>query len=252
MKPRLVLAILLVACFASSGLAVSPLVTDDADTVEAGKLQVNSDFFVVRTSSVSLYSVSPNPVVGLTPRLELGAIFGYQWRHGPGPSLTTNNADGLTDVIVVPKFRIWQSSDDKLKLSSRIDLKLPAASSSRGLGTGNPDAGLVGILTYKLAKTSFDSNIGYYAIDASRTDVANDRWFVGEAVRHELNKEWNLVGEAYGLLPNTRAGGYANWYFSGGLQWSVSENIVITALLGSAAGHHSPDLTGTFEATLTF
>jgi hypothetical protein len=116
----------------------------------------------------------------------------------------------------------------------------------------DPDAGLVGIATYKCGKTSFDSNIGYYAIDVSRADFDNDRWFVGEAVRHELNKEWTVVAEAYGLLPNTRAGGYATWYFSGGPQWSVRENVVLTALLGSAAGHKSPDLTGTFEITFSF
>ena len=133
-----------------------------------------------------------------------------------------------------------------------LDLKLPTASERNALGTGDPDVGLVGIATYKLGKTSFDSNIGYYAIDISRADFDNDRWFIGEAARHELNKEWTVVAEAYGLLPNTRTGGYATWYFSGGPQWSVRENVVITALIGSAAGHKSPDLTGTFEITLTF
>ena len=104
----------------------------------------------------------------------------------------------------------------------------------------------------QVGKTSFDFNTGYYAIDISRADFDNDRWFIGEAVRHELNNKWTVVAEAYGLLPNTRAGGYANWYFSGGPQWSVRENIAVTALIGSAAGHKSPDLTGTFEITLTF
>ena len=57
-------------------LAVSPLVTDDADTVEPGKLQLNCDFQFVRTSSTSFIFIGPvNPALGLTPRLELGAIF---------------------------------------------------------------------------------------------------------------------------------------------------------------------------------
>ncbi len=232
--------------------AVSPLVTDDADTVEPGKLQLNCDFFFVRTSSTSLYSVPINPVLGLTPRLELGVIFGYQWRDGAGAIPTVTDADDLTDLTVAPKLRLWQGLDDKLKFSARLDLKLPTASDRHSLGTGDPDVGLVGIATYKFGKTSFDSNIGYYAIDISCADFLNDRWFIGEAVRHELNKEWTVVAEAYGLLPNTRAGGYATWYFSGGPQWSVRENIVLTALLGSAAGHKSPDLTGTLEVTLTF
>jgi hypothetical protein len=46
------------------------------------KLQLNYDFQFVRTSSTSLYLVPINPVLGLTPRLELGAIFDYQLRDG--------------------------------------------------------------------------------------------------------------------------------------------------------------------------
>ena len=232
--------------------AVSPLVTDDADTVEAGKLQLNCDFFFVRTSSTSLYSVPINPVLGLTPRFELGVIFGYQWRDGSGSTPATSDADHVTDLTVAPKLRLWQDLDDKIKFSARIDLKLPTASDRDSLGSGDPDVGLVGIATYTLGETSFDSNIGYYAIDISRADFDNDHWFIGEAIRHTVNKEWTFVAETYALLPHTRARGYATWYFSGGPQWSVREKIVLTALLGSAVGHKSPDLTGTFEVTLTF
>ena len=247
--------IVLGLCLLASGPAlhaVSPLVTDDADTVEPGKLQLNCDFFYFRTASTSLYSGQINPVLGLTPRLELGAIFGYQWRNGPGSTPITGDADDITDLTIAPKFRLWQRPDDKLKFSARMDLKLPTASKRNGLGTGDPDVGLVGIATYQLGKTSFDSNLGYYAIDISHTDLDNDRWFIGEAVRHEVNEKWTVVAEAYGLLPNTRAGGHANWYFSAGPQWSARDNVLVTALIGSAAGHHSPDLTGTFEVSLAF
>jgi hypothetical protein len=250
-RARLLLGLCLLA-IASELHAVSPLVTDDADTVEPGKLQLNCDFFFYRTGSTSLYSGQINPVLGLISRLELGAIFGYQWRKGSGATPTTGDADDVTDLTIAPKFRLWQSPDEKLKFSARIDLKIPTASKRNGLGTGDPDFGLVGIATYKLGKTSFDSNLGYYAIDISRADFDNDRWFVGEAVRHEVNEKWTIVAEAYGLLPNTGAGGHANWYFSAGPQWSVRDNILVTALIGSAAGHHSPDLTATFEISLTF
>jgi Putative MetA-pathway of phenol degradation len=248
---RLLLGLCLLAS-ASALHAVSPLVTDDADTVDSGKLQLNCDFFALRTGSTSLYSGQLNPVLGLTPRLELGAIFGYQWRNGSGPGPTTGDANGITDLTIAPKFRLWQSPDDNLKLSTRMDLKLPTASKRNALGTGDPDIGFVGIATYTRGKTNFDFNLGYYAIDISRIDLDNDRWFIGETVRHEVNEKWSILAEAYGLLPNTRAAGHATWYFSAGPQWSVRDNIVVTALIGSAAGHHSPDVTGTFELTLTF
>jgi Putative MetA-pathway of phenol degradation len=233
-------------------LAVSPLVTDDADTVEAGKLQLNCDFQFVRTSSTSLYLVPFNPVLGLTPRLELGAIFGYLWRDGSGSIPTTNDADDLTDLTIGPKLRLWQGLEDKLKFGTRMDLKLPIASDRHGLGTGNSDIGGVGIAAYTIGKTSLDFNAGYYAIDISRADFDDDRWFVGQTIRQMLNEKWTLFAEVFAFLPNTRAGGDATWYFSGGPQWSVRKNVSFCPLAGSAAGHKSPDLTGTLEVTLTF
>ena len=232
--------------------AVSPLVTDDADTVEPGKLQLNCDFQFVRTSSTSFYSETINPALGLTPRLELDAIFGYQWRDGSGSIPTTDDADDLTDLTIAPKVRLWQGLEDKLKFGVRMDLKLPIASDRHGLGTGNSDTGVVGIATYTIGKTSLDFNAGYYAIDISRADFDDDRWFVGQTVRQTLNKNWTLYAEVFAFLPNTRAGGHANWYFSGGPQWSVRDNVSFCALVGSAAGHKSPDLAGTVEITLTF
>jgi Putative MetA-pathway of phenol degradation len=252
MNPRPSTTFLLMLLSQGLAFAVSPLVTDDADTVEAGKLQLNCDFQFVRTSSTSLYLVPINPVLGLTPRFELGAIFGYQWRDGSESIPTTSDADDLTDLIIAPKLRLWQGLQDKLKFSARMDLKLPIASDRHGLGTGNPDVGVVGIATYTIGKTSLDFNAGYYAINISRADFDDDRWFVGQTIRQILNEKWTLFAEVFAFLPNTRAGGHANWYFSGGPQWSVRENVSLCALIGSAAGHKSPDLTGTLEVAVTF
>ena len=188
----------------------------------------------------------------MTPRLEFGAIFGYQWRDGSGSIPTAIDADDLTDLTIAPKLRLWQGLEDKLKFSARMDLKLPTASDLHGLGTGNWDIGVVEIATYTIGKTSLDFNAGYYAIDISRADFADDRWFVGQTVRQPLNDKWTLLAEVFAFLPNTQAGGHANWFFSGGPQWSVRENVSFCALVGSAASHKSSDLTGTVEITLTF
>jgi hypothetical protein len=232
--------------------AVSPLVTDDADTAPPGQLQINSDFTFTRTGSTTLYSVPINPVVGLLPSLELGAIFGYQWRKAVGGTPSSGDADSLTDLTISPKFRFTEVLDGKLKFSARIDLKLPTASGQHGLGTGKFDAGSVGIATYIVGNTGFDFNIGYYAIDTARTDYEDDRWFIGQTVRQTLNKNWNILAEAFALLPNTGGGGHATFYFSSGPQWAVTKNVAICALIGTAAGHNSPDLTGTFEITCQF
>jgi hypothetical protein len=52
----------------------------------------------------------------------------------------------------------------------------------------------VGIAIYTIGKTSLDFNAGYYAIDISRADFDDDRWFVGQTVRQALNDKWTLLG----------------------------------------------------------
>lgn len=252
MNSRFVIGVLILLFSQARLFSVSPLVVDDADTTEAGHLQINPDFQVTRFGSLSLYSIPINPVVGLSPSAELGVIFGYQWRDGSGSTPTMADAQGITDLVIAPKWRLWGGPEDKLKFSARLDLKLPTASEERGLGSGDTDAGLVGLVTYRLGKTNFDFNLGYYGIDVPRAHSDDDRWFIGQAVRHEVNKSWTIVAETYALLPNTGTGGNANFYFDGGAQWNIGQHIVFSALIGSAAGHNSPDLTGTLELTFAY
>jgi hypothetical protein len=252
MNSRFVIGVLILLFSQARLFSVSPLVVDDADTTEAGHLQVNSDFQVIRSGSLSLYSIPINPVVGLSPRLELGVIFGYQWRDGSGSTPTMSDAQGITDLVIAPKWRLWGGPDNKLRFSARLDLKLPTASEKRGLGTGDTDAGLVAIVTYRLGKTNFDWNLGYYGIDVPRSHSDDDRWFIGQAVRHEVNKSWTILAETYALLPNTGIGGNANFSFDCGAQWNIGRHMIFSALIGSAAGHKSPDLTGTVELVFTY
>lgn len=230
----------------SVAFAVSPLVTDDADTVDPGHLQLNAGWQFSRTSSASLSSIPVNPVFGLSSRGELGVTFGYQWRDGP------NDADGLTDLTISTKWRLWDAEDNNFKVSVRFDLKAPTASEHSGLGTGNVDAGVVLIATREWGRTSFDWNIGYSGIDLSHAVVGDDRWFLGQAVRHEFSDRWTAIGEIFAVLPQTNEGGFANFHFSGGAQLTVRENFVVSAFVGSDAGSNSPDLTGYLGFTLVY
>jgi hypothetical protein len=226
--------------------AVSPLVTDDADTVDSGHLQVNAGWQLNRTGSVSLSSIPINPVLGLNSRGELGVTFGYQWRDD------STEADGITDLTIETKWQLWLTPDKNFKVSARFDLKTPTASEDNGLGTGNVDAGAVLIATWKWGLTSFDWNIGYAAIDLSHAVIGDDRWFLGQAVRQQLSERWTAVAEIFAVLPQTNEGGSPNFHFSGGAQLTVRENFLISALIGSAAGHNSPDLTGYWGFTFVF
>jgi hypothetical protein len=224
--------------FSNSAIfAVSPLVVDDADTVERGRLQLNAGWQVSRTGSESLFSLPINPVLGLNSRGELGATFGYLWRSG------SSDADGVADLFIATKWHLWQTPDEKFKISARFDLKVPTASEHNDLGTGNWDTGIVFIATREWGRTSFDWNIGYSANDLSNGVFGDDHWLLGQAVRQQLSDRWTAIAEIFAILPHSNAGGSANIHFNGGAQLSVRDNLLVSALIGSAAGHNSPDLT---------
>ena len=232
--------------------AVNPLVTDDADTVERGRLQLNSGWQFSRMASVGLHAIPVNPVLGVHSRGEFGLTFGYQWRYGLRNTPGQENADGITDLTLASKWRLWQTKDENFKVSARLDLKLPTASERKGLGTGDWDIGGVLIATRCWGRTCFDWNVGYTASDASRSVFGDDRWFVGQAVRHQLIERWTLIGEAYAIIPHRKNGDLTNVHFNSGAQFNVRENFLISALIGSAVGRSSPDLASYLGFTCVF
>jgi hypothetical protein len=235
-----------------SASGVVPLVTDDADTVEPQKLQLSVGGLLEKTAGERLYLLPVNLVMGVSSHGEVSATFGYQWRDGAGPAPDKASAGGSTDVLLASKWQLWRTSDDAFKLSTRLDLKLPVASRSRGFGTGNVDGGLFLIATRFWGLTSLDWNLGYLASDLSRGAAEDDRWFLGQALRQKLDEHWTIIGEIFAVLPHTGQGGSANFNFNGGAQFTVRENLLISALIGSAAGHNSPDLTSYLGVTVVY
>lgn len=230
----------------STIFAVSPLVVDDADTVEPGRLQLNAGWQLSRTGSESVLSSPINPVLGLNSRGELGATFGYLWRRG------SSEANGVADLLIATKWQLWQTADKRFKISARFDLKAPTAAEHSGLGTGNWDTGVVLIATREWGRTSFDWNIGYSANDLSSGVFGDDHWFLGQAVRQQLSDRWTAIAEVFAILPHSSEGGSANIHFDGGAQFTVRENFLLSALIGFAVGHHSPDLTSYLGFTFVY
>jgi Putative MetA-pathway of phenol degradation len=244
MRKAVLSTFLLLPCTA---LAFVPLVTDDADPVDFEHLQLNSGLQFSRTASAKLYGYSVNPVLGITPRSEFGATFGYQSQNGDG-----KDADGISDLTLETKWRLIGTATNLFKLSVRFDLKLPTASERLGLGTGEPDADITLIATRNWGNTYLDWNIGYTAVDAAHANFGDDQWFLGQAVRHQLNNQWNLISDAYVTFSQGNTGAPANFNFEGGVQFSLHENFLLSVLVGSAIGRDSPDLAGYFGFTWTF
>lgn len=75
MNPRVLITLTLILLSQSVLLAVSPLVTDDAETVEPGKLQLNCDFQFVRTGSTLVGAAAGHKSPDLTGTVEITLTF---------------------------------------------------------------------------------------------------------------------------------------------------------------------------------
>jgi Putative MetA-pathway of phenol degradation len=240
---RIIFALAVLA--STAALAVAPLVVDDADPVDFKHLQLNSGLQFSRTASANVYDYLVNPVYGITSRSEFGVTFGYESQNGNG-----NDADGISDLILETKWRLIGTATNLFKLSVRFDLKLPTA--SERLGTGETDGDVILIATRNWRNTYLDWNIGYTAVDASHTNFGDDGWFLGQALRQQLNNRWNLISDAYAMIPQGKSGGSANFNFEGGVQFNLRQNFLLSVLVGSAVGSNSPDLTGYCGFSWTF
>ena len=233
----------------SAVLAVNPLIVDDAGTVDARQLQLNAGWRFSRIPPENLYAVPVNPVLGVSARGEVGVTAGYERQSGGDPPGEV--ADGVSDVLLSTKWRLWESKAG-FQLSARVDVKLPAASEQGGLGTGDTDLGGVVVATRCWGRTCLDWNAGYVVAGLSRGVSADDTWFFGQAVRIDLGSRWTLLAEIFGLVPAGDLAPASEVRFNGGPQFAVHENLLVSALIGSAAGRGSPDLTSYLGLTWTF
>jgi hypothetical protein len=249
---RLFIASLLILAAITPARAVPPLITDDADTVDPGQWQLNTGWLFAHTASEQLFTFPVNLVTGLNSRGEVGVTIGYQGRDGSGISPEKRDASGVTDLFLETKWHLYQAADEKFNVSGRFDVKLPTASRSQGLGTGNVDTDVVFIATRSWGATEIDWNLGYIAVDPARGSARDDRWFFGQALRQKLSDRWTFISETFAIVPNTGSGGSSNFHLNAGAQFTVRENLIISALVGSAAGHHSPDLTSFVGMTVVF
>ena len=238
------LAIAALSVTAPAVLAVTPLVVDDADPVDYGRVELHGGAQFARDASEKTYSVPLNLVFGIHEHGELGLVWGYQWLDPGVGAANPQDVHGMTDLVLSTKWRLWQTEHETFKVGLRVDFKVPTASDEDGLGNGHPDLGAVVLATWCWGSTWFDWNLGYTDTDASRVVLSDDLWFVGQAVRHPLSERWTAIGEVFGAIPNASDGGPALVQFNAGALYSLSDNLVLSGLVGTGVGEDSPDLAG--------
>jgi len=213
-------------------LAVTPLVVDDADVVPEGEFEVTAFYETSRFDGLRTHSVVHGITYGIAPSLELGFEFGWVREREDG--VTLNDID---DIPVGLKWLFHES--ESLYASLFTEVKLPVASASRGIGSGEPDYTLGLILTFAPAETlEIDLNLLYTTVDRLKPAASKDELFFGIALRRPLTDAFTLVGETFAELPPDRLGD-AEVFLRGGFQWEFKEAVFLDLALGCGVGETS-------------
>lgn len=223
----------LAASAAPPAMAVSPLVTDDADTVPPGEFELVTGGIASRTDAQRDYAAMLGLTAGLTDQLELGVDAAWLWSRADGTTV-----DGFGDLFITPKWKHTDAEDAAFIGALFATVSLPTGSSSRGLGTGSVDltAGVIG--TWVADTTEIDLNLAYTAAGNLRFSSADDSIFTGAAVRHELPWGTVAVAEVYADIPASGFSGSAVT-LQAGVQQPLGDNLFLDLAFGNGLGSHS-------------
>jgi len=238
MKCRHILPVLFLT---PSAWAVSPLLTDDADTVPAGEFELVLTSGFAREPGARLNPFLIALTRGVTPQVEIAIEGGYLFGETGG-----SRDDGWADTELSVKWKFSAAEDPAFLAALFAGVKLPTASQSKGFGSGDPDCSLGIIGTWALAEGTFlDANLGYTATDTLKPSTVTDSLFLGLAVRHDLSETFTLVAEGVTEMRPDRFSG-AETRLRAGFQWQVAE----ARFVDFAFGHGLGSISGNREATL--
>ncbi len=227
--------------------AARPLTTDDAWTVEKGTFQLEAGFDALRQDNHDReYAPSLTLTYGLLERMDLGIGSGYVFSY-PHEGEREN---GMSDTRIKLKYR-WM--DEKIWMpASTVSgiLKIPTASESKGLGSGQTDFGINAILTKNLSKKwVVHFNLGYTFIGENHV---NNELNYSVAAQFSLTDKWVLVGEI--VATNNFNARHGDDPFSGliGTYYSIMDKLIWDAGVEIGMNKATPDFRLTTGLTWLF
>jgi hypothetical protein len=256
---RMMRMILLLATLtaASSGLAFAqqrPLVTEDPETIGAGRILLELGAEYGRDQRF--------PVSGLTGDLlvvpAIGLSFGvssiaeiqidgaaYQRLHitsreaaplSNEVTTTGRNTEDVQDIVVATKLRVVTETATRPSFGVRLATKLPNASNESGLGLDTMDFFATILAGKTTASTRYVGNIGLGIFgDPTKGDRQSDLVVYGFSIAHAIQKGVELVAEANGRFDLRSAepdpGGESRTLFRVGARYTLGPGRIDAAVL---------------------
>jgi hypothetical protein len=158
--------------------------------------------------------------------------------------------NGFSDTELKLKFRPFDEKDWRPAFALTGTLKIPTASKSRGLGSGQTDIGINAILTKNLSeRLAIHLNLGYTFIGEDRV---NNELNYGLACQFIISDKLAIVGEVTGT--NNHNGAHGDDPLSGfiGTYYLITKKIIWDAGLEIGMNRAAPDFRFTIGLTWLF
>jgi len=200
-----------------------PLVTEDPETIGAGRVLIEGGFDVAHDQHYPVSGLKGNLIrlptigvsVGLSSIAELqidGGLYSRLniTRRTPAPlsnllTVTGTSTHDVEDTVVATKIRIATEAGSRPALGIRFATKLPNASNESGLGLDTTDfyASILGAKTVQSIRVVGNVGVGILA-DPTSGNRQNDVLTYGLSFARAMTQAAELVGEINGRA-NTRS-----------------------------------------------
>ncbi|HSW63298.1 MAG TPA: transporter [Dissulfurispiraceae bacterium] len=246
-----------------TAFAAHPLITDDAGTVGAGKVQleVNGElsFDKARVYSEDTGShftektrggtIGAAVTAGVHDRVDVVLGIPYQWFSVHEDGERTGRADGLSDISLDLKWRFFEQ--DGWSLAAKPGISLPTGDDDRGLGNGRAAYRMFLIGTKELAPWAFHVNLGY-SRNENKAEDRKDLWHASAAAEVEVVKDLKAVANV-GVERNPDAASSTNPAFAlGGFIYQISERFSVDGGVKFGLTKPEDDVAYLFGVTMKF
>ena len=227
--------------------AARPLTTDDAWTVEKGGFESEAGFdFSRQDNHDKELGPSLTLAYGLSERMDIGLGSGYIFLDPK----KNGKENGFADTELYAKYRLFDEKGRIPAFAISGILKIPTASESKSLGSGQTDFGINTILTKNLSERwVLHLNLGYTFIGE---DGVDNEFNYSAAAQFILSKELALVGEVVGANNFNGRNGDDPISSLLGTYYLVTEDIVWDAGVEIGMSKAAPDFRVTAGLTFLF
>jgi outer membrane putative beta-barrel porin/alpha-amylase len=241
---RWTIGIALVALVASPAWAGRPLTTEDVETLDPGKVELELSLDHGRDAGAEVFLLPGGPTlnIGLLPRLEGGVGVAFVLLHPQDRRVEA----GIGDTMIRLKYRVLDEGPALPALMMAVAARLPTGDASRGLGEREVAVQLLAVAAKTLPPVTLTFNGGYTFVSRDRDlDVVN----ANAAAEAGITKRWSIVAEVVAELTTSRRADN-RVVVRGGSVYAISERFRLDAAVGVGATRASPDVLLTIGITV--